>query len=89
MGYSLSKLSEKCKVCPKMDKCEHKKMELCALAELPSQMNISASQGILENSAMPLLREKVKSPLSPFTYKDELEKEIYKSLSINHMMFGA
>lgn len=89
MGYSLSKLSEKCKVCPEMDKCKHKKMELCALAELPPQMSISASQGVLEGATMPLLREKVKSPLSPFTYKDELEKEIYKSLSINHMMFGA
>ena len=38
---------------------------------------------------MPLLREKIESPLSPFTYKDELEKEIYKSISVNHMMFGA
>ncbi len=89
MGYSLSKLSERCKGCPKMDKCEHKKMELCALAELPPQIGINAGQGILENSAMPLLREKIKSPLSPFAYKDELEKEIYKSISVNHEMFGA
>lgn len=34
----LSKLSEKCKACPKVDLCDHKKMEMCALAELPPKM---------------------------------------------------
>ena len=34
----LSKLSEKCKACPKVDSCDHKKMEMCALAELPPKM---------------------------------------------------
>lgn len=78
---TLSKLSEMCKACPKVDKCDRKRMELCALAELPlPQVNMSASQGVLMDAAMPIMRERIESPLSPFTYKDELEKELYKAL---------
>lgn len=78
---ALSKLSEMCKSCTKVDKCDHKRMELCALAELPSpQVSMSASQGITMGAAMPLMRERIESPLSPFVYKDELEKELYKAL---------
>lgn len=34
MAEPLSKLAEKCKSCPKSEKCDHKRMELCALADL-------------------------------------------------------
>ena len=92
-GYSLSLLSEKCKSCQKVDTCDHKRAELCALAELPEQNISSAIQSATQDAAMPLLREQIESPLSPFTYKDELEnelyKELYKELSINHMQFWA
>ena len=88
-GYSLRKLSKKCKSCPKIDTCDHKRMELCALAELPEQNVASAIQSAMQDETMPLLRERIESPLSPFAYKDELEKELYKALSINHMQFGA
>lgn len=37
MAEPLSKLAEKCKSCPKSEKCDHKRMELCALADLPPQ----------------------------------------------------
>ena len=30
---AISKLSEKCKLCANVDKCHHKKMELCAYFE--------------------------------------------------------
>ena len=75
---TLSKLSERCKVCPKVDTCDHKKMELCALAELPSQVSMSAGarQPLVMDVAMPLMRERIESPLSPFVYKDELEKAL-------------
>lgn len=79
---TLSKLSEKCKVCAKVDNCDHKRMELCALAELPLQVSMSVSQGALMDSAMPLMRERIESPLSPFKYKDELEK------ALNEYHFG-
>lgn len=50
---------------------------------------VELSESATESVAAPLLREKVNSPLSPFVYKDELQKEIYKAVSINHMMYGA
>nr|DAM69043.1 MAG TPA: hypothetical protein [Caudoviricetes sp.] len=51
MAEPLSKLAEKCKSCPKSEKCEHKRMELCALADLPPQNLTSATQGILIDAA--------------------------------------
>lgn len=55
---------------------------LSKLADLPPQKLSSASQGILTDVAMPVLREEIKSPLSPFRYKDELEK------ALNDLHFG-
>lgn len=84
MAEPLSKLAEKCKSCPKSEKCDHKRMELCALMDLPPQNLASATQGILIDNMSTILREEIKSPLSPFRYKDELEKalneRIYKQL---------
>ncbi|WP_418518761.1 hypothetical protein [Pseudoruminococcus massiliensis] len=84
MAEPLSKLAEKCKSCPESEKCDHKRMELCALMDLPPQNCASATQGILIDNMSPILREEIKSPLSPFRYKDELEKalneRIYKQL---------
>ena len=89
-GYSLSKLSEKCKSCPKVDTCDHKRMELCALAELPEQNIASATKSAMQDVAMPLLRERIESPLSPFTYRDELEKALNESLFKDRFIqFGA
>ena len=82
MAEPLRKLTEKCKNCPKSEKCDHKRMELCALADLPPQNLASATQGTLMDTAMPVLREEIKSPLSPFRYKDELEK------ALNDFHFG-
>lgn len=88
MTYSVSKIAKKCDECPKKDKWEHKRMELCAVEELPS--TIPSSNGrCLDSATVPLLRERIESPLSPFAYRDELEKELYKALSINHMIYGA
>lgn len=86
MAEPLSKLAEKCKSCPKSEKCDHKRMELCALADLPPQ---NLSQGILIDAAMPVLREEIKSPLSPFRYKDELEKALNDFHFGNMFMYGA
>ena len=82
MAEPLRKLAEKCKSCHKSEKCDHKRMELCALADLPQQNLASATQGILIDNASPILREEIKSPLSPFRYKDELEK------ALNDFHFG-
>ena len=82
MAEPLRKLTEKCKNCPKSEKCNHKRMELWDLADSPQQNLASATQGILIDNASPILREEIKSPLSPFRYKDELEK------ALNDFHFG-
>lgn len=85
---TLSKLSEKCKACPKVDSCDYKKMELCALAELPT--NACANAEPTASASAPILRERIDSPLSPFAYKDELEKALNDAHFGNRfMMFGA
>ncbi len=86
----LSKLSEKCKACPKVDSCDHKKMEMCALAELPLKMCADAGLTASVNATVPILRERIDSPLSPFAYRDELEKALNEAHFGNRfMMFGA
>lgn len=87
---TLSKLSEKCKTCPKVDSCGHKKMEMCALAELPPNMCANAMQTASVDALAPILREKIESPLSPFTYRDELEKALNEAhFGSRFMTFGA
>ena len=53
MAEPLSKLAEKCKSCPKSEKCDHKRIELCALMDLPPQNLSSATQGILNILLIP------------------------------------
>lgn len=87
---TLSKLSEKCKTCSKVDSCDHKKMEMYALAELPINMCANAAQEVSVNLSAPILRERIDSPLSPITYKDELEKALNDYHFGNRIMtFGA
>ena len=87
---TLSKLSEKFKACPKVDSCDHKKMEMCALAELPHNMCVDAMQTASIDISAPILRERIESPLSPFTYRDELEKALNEAhFGRRFMMFGA
>lgn len=87
---TLSKLSEKCKACPSADSCDHKKMEMCALAELPPKMCANAGLTASVSVSAPILREKIESPLSPFAYRDELEKALNEAhFGSRFMMFGA
>lgn len=59
--------------------------------ELPPQNIASASQDIMTSASMPLMREQIKSPLSPFAYKDELEKALQEAHFEygNGFMYGA
>ena len=50
------------------------------LGLLPPQNLASATQGILMDTAMPLMRERIESPLSPFAYKDELENALKEGI---------
>lgn len=88
---TLSKLSEMCKACPKVDTCDHKRMELCALAELPQKACADiGAVAFSGNATAPILRERIESPLSPFDYRDELEKALNDYHFGNRcIMFGA
>lgn len=59
------------------------------MADLPPQNLSSATQGILIDATIPVLREEIKSPLSPFRHKDELEKAINDFYFGNMFMYGA
>lgn len=90
MGYSLSKLSKKCEACPQVNSCDHKRMEMYALAELPPKACADAAQNASASSSMPILRERIESPLSPFVYKDELEKALNDAIFRDRfLMYGA
>ena len=87
---TISKLASKCEVCPKVDSCDHKRMEMCALAEVPTKACADVGQAALVSSSMPVMRERIESPLSPFAYRDELEKALYDShFGSRFMMYGA
>lgn len=82
---NLSKLSEKCTKCPYVDNCKDKRMEACAYMDnLEKELNKATSELISQNpmmdAAMPISREQVLSNLSPFVYKDEVEKALYGQL---------
>ena len=46
------------------------------MIEQPKQISADISQNIMQDMAMPLMRERIESPLSPFAYKDELENAL-------------
>lgn len=77
---ALSKLSEKCKKCPKVDTCDKKKMELCVYIELP-KISASVTADMSVGASMPLLRETMLvndgTGNMVRVYKDDVEKEIY------------
>ena len=92
----LSQLSEKCRKCPFVDTCNHKRME--ALAYLPEpQIAMNAAQSAGIDAAQSLLRETIARYKTPPTdvpssetihiagkpvvvYKDEIEKQLYNHL---------
>lgn len=89
---TVSKMAEMCKACPDRDKCDHKKMEMCAYFDKP-QIAMSAGIGAGISAAAPALRETMQinvGGVMTTVYKDEIEKEIYKALREPFMLnYGA
>lgn len=78
---ALKKLAEKCRKCPFVDKCDHKQMEAVGYFSEPflADVIMPASAELVQ----PVLRETVNTIVDGKVvkiYKDELEKELYKSL---------
>lgn len=77
----LSKLSEKCRKCPHIMTCDHKRKE--AIGFLPEACVAEAVQPTDEGVVAPILRETMEIQVAgrPVTvYKDQVERELYKHL---------
>lgn len=85
-------MAEMCKACPDRDKCDHKKMEMCAYFDEPKTA-ISAGADAEASAGLPGLRETMQinvGGVMTTVYKDEIEKEIYKALREPFMLsYGA
>lgn len=78
---ALKKLAEKCCNCPFVGSCDHKQME--AVGYLPEPLIADAVAPASAELLQPILRETVNTIYDGKIvkiYKDELEKELYKSL---------
>lgn len=78
----LTMLAAKCRACPRVDKCDHKRMEEHGLLPHPPLAE-SASMAGASSAAQPVLREEVEirvNGLPQVSYKDEIEKELTKAL---------
>ena len=79
---SISKLSEKCQKCSRVEKCDHKRMEACAYYD-ERNMAESVNAPFAADAASPILRETVNMIVNGQVvkvYKDEIERELYKNL---------
>lgn len=71
----LKRLAESCRNCPFVKTCNHKKLE--ALGYFPEPLIAEAKATSVSEMAAPILRETANVVK---VYKDDIEKELYKSL---------
>lgn len=79
---SIAKLSEKCKKCPWVEKCDHKRMEACAYYDDRNMEELVTAPSAAD-VASPILRETVNTIVNGQVvkvYKEEIERELYKNL---------
>lgn len=79
---ALTKLSEKCRNCPFVDKCDRKRMEAHCYLDGANKLS-AAAETVMNNAAQPVLRETMQinvGGVMTTVYKDEIEKELYKGL---------
>ena len=53
---SISRLSEKCKKCPNVKKCNNKRMEACTFMEMPKKLSNSCSAPLTSTLSAPMAR---------------------------------
>lgn len=79
---AIAKLAEKCQKCPRVEKCDHKRMEACGYYD-ERNMAESVTAPSTADAASPILRETVNTIVNGQVvklYKDEIERELYKNL---------
>lgn len=78
---ALARLAKRCRNCPFVDSCNHKQME--ALGYFSEPLAADVAMPLNAELAQPILHETVNTIIDGKVvkiYKDELEKELYKSL---------
>lgn len=91
MTISLSKLSSKCKKCPNVKNCNNKRMEACALAEIPKLSTMNATNNTTMPLTQPILRTEHPVTINMGEYgsidtsleeiAEKLKKDFYKNLN--------
>lgn len=87
---SISKLSEKCKSCPNVDTCNHKRMELCAYIEPKNSADLTSPvlPGMVQDMVMKhdyrdvKVGENTKITIDVEELKRQVEKDFYRKLGI-------
>lgn len=79
---AIARLAEKCQKCPRVEKCDHKRMEACAYY---NEQNIAEAVATPSTSDMaaPIMRETVNTIVNGRVvkvYKDEIERQLYEHL---------
>lgn len=84
----VSRIATKCRKCPNMDKCNHKRIEACAYYNEPALATTSA--GLTQAAAVPVLRETMLINIGGVmttAYKDDIKLELHNSL-YEHLCVG-
>lgn len=94
---TLSRTAEKCRKCPNTKNCNNKRLEACALAELPKRSSINLTAPLTGLATVQLSRSYTPITINMGEYGDihtsieeineKINKEIAKSVSINACYF--
>ena len=77
---TISQMAQKCQKCPKRDKCDRKRMEMCAYIDEPkATVSASISNGI----DVPVTNVGGTAKISMENITKQIEKSINKSLFMN------
>jgi hypothetical protein len=82
---TLSRTAEKCRKCPNVKNCNNKRLEACALAELPKKTGIAVIP--MTNSITPIIIKQGEYG-NIHTSLEEVNEKIAKALSVNACYFN-
>ena len=90
---TLSRTAEQCRKCPNVKDCNNKRLEACALAELPKQASVNLTAPLTGLSTLPMAKTVTPIIIHMGEYGDinttmqEINEKIAKSLMINACYF--
>ena len=92
---SESRLAAKCKACPHVSTCDHKRMEAMACMVMDANNGRAVEDVVMqaaETMAAPIMRDQravtiyLDSESTVQISRESIEKELYKHLSLEHIM---